>query len=250
MQTSHHLKKKYLFIPLLLFVIGNGSFTYPGNSNTEAGNLIQAADKIPLFVQSDHPLFLEKYKLNPYFTRQLHTVKVAKENLHAIMRHGRCSVANMTGFLLYNNPVLDQELAARIAAHYYHESIVEGVNQDIAFTQMCLETGFLSFKGVVRPGQHNYCGLGAISDRHRGETFDSPEMGIRAHIQHLKAYASEQSLKNEIVDKRFRFVARGSAPYLQDLTGKWAADRHYDKKIQDLIHRLYQFSTSNYYTAL
>ncbi len=250
MRISHQLKKKYLFIPLLLFVIGNGGFTYPGNSNTDFTHLVFSSGRIPLFVKSDDLHLLEKFKLNPYFARKLHSLKLSDKDQHSIMRYGICSISDMTGFLLNSNPALDPELAARIAAHYYRESVAEGVNQDIAFTQMCLETGFLSFTGVVRPGQHNYCGLGAISNKHRGETFNSPETGIRAHIQHLKAYASKEALKNEIVDRRFHFVTRGSAPCLQDLTGKWAADPNYDKKILNLIRRLYDYSASNYYTAL
>jgi len=63
---------------------------------------------------------------------------------------------------------------------------------------------------------------------------------VRAHIQHLKAYASTEKLNTELVDERFRFVKRGSATEISELTGKWATDKQYDKKIRNLLHRLSQ----------
>ena len=44
---------------------------------------------------------------------------------------------------------------------YISEAHDEGINSDVAFAQMCLETGFLKFGGAVTEDMHNYCGLGA-----------------------------------------------------------------------------------------
>ncbi|MEL7244228.1 MAG: cell wall hydrolase, partial [Cyanobacteria bacterium J06573_2] len=71
-------------------------------------------------------------------------------------------------------------------------------------------------------------------------TFPSARVGVRAHIQHLKAYASLEPLAQENVDPRFRFVTRGIAPLVTDLSGRWEADLQYGDKIVALVKRLYE----------
>ena len=39
--------------------------------------------------------------------------------------------------------------------------------------------------------------------------------GIRVQIQHLKVYASTESLKNPCIDPRFKYVTRGCAEYVE-----------------------------------
>jgi len=112
----------------------------------------------------------------------------------------------------------------------------------VAFTQMCLETGFLNFGGDVKPEQFNFAGLGAIGGGEPGLSFPDPRTGIRAQVQHLKAYASEEPLNLALVNPRFRFVRRGSSPTIEGLAGTWAADRQYAVKINTMLQRLYDFS--------
>ncbi len=79
--------------------------------------------------------------------------------------------------------------------------------------------------------QNNFCGLGATGGGEPGHTFVSMEVGVRAHIQRLKAYANAQPLRRKCVDPRFTLVPRATGPYVEDLTGKWAADPQYGPKI-------------------
>ncbi len=65
------------------------------------------------------------------------------------------------------------------------------------------------------------------------------EEGIRAHIQHLKAYSSIEKLNSPIIDKRYKFVKRGSVKTIYDLSGKWAMDPLYGKKLYKLLHKMY-----------
>jgi hypothetical protein len=88
---------------------------------------------------------------------------------------------------------------------------------------------------------NNFCGLGSLNTDHPGETFPSPQIGVRAHIQHLKAYASDEGLNQELVDPRYRWVRYGSSPTVEKLTGAWAADREYGNKIRGILERLYRF---------
>ncbi|MEO1431348.1 MAG: N-acetylmuramoyl-L-alanine amidase [Cyanobacteria bacterium J06632_19] len=123
---------------------------------------------------------------------------------------------------------------------YREEAAIEGVNHDIAFCQMCLETGFLRFGDDIAPQQNNFAGLATIGGGNEVANFPSARVGVRAHIQHLKAYASLEPLAQENVDPRFRFVTRGIAPLVTDLSGRWEADLQYGEKIIALVKRLYE----------
>ena len=46
-------------------------------------------------------------------------------------------------------------------------------------------------------------------------SFPDARTGVRAQIQHLKAYASKDALKRACIDPRFALVSRGSAPYVE-----------------------------------
>jgi len=158
------------------------------------------------------------------------------------MGQGNVSMDKMALFLLQNNPGLGRNNAQMMARLYTEEASFEGVNHDIAFIQMCLETGFLKFGGDVKPDQNNFAGLGAVGNGAPGLSFPNPRIGVRAHIQHLKAYGSEDPLNLELVNPRFRFVRRGCAPTYEGLAGTWAADRQYAVKIDSMLNRLYEFS--------
>jgi hypothetical protein len=122
------------------------------------------------------------------------------------------------------------------------EAGIEGINHDAAFAQMCLETGFLKFGGLVTPEMNNFCGLGSTGPGQPGERFPDSRTGVRAHIQHLKAYATPEPPKQELVDPRYYRVRSGSSPAIGGLAGTWAADRAYGEKIKDILTRLYEFS--------
>lgn len=156
-----------------------------------------------------------------------------------IMDKGYKPVSRLISFMLQHNASLDTGYLARLMKTYISECQTEGVNYDIAFCQMCLETGFLRFNGSVSRFQNNFCGLGAVNASSAGDWFASMEEGIRAHIQHLKAYASTEPLNGPPVDRRFRHVARGTVFTVYDLTGRWASDPRYGEKLEYLLKKLY-----------
>lgn len=165
--------------------------------------------------------------------------KICPSQIDQIMGHGNTSEIQMLMFLKHNNElVLDRY--GDIAQIYREEATIEGVNYDVAFCQMCVETGFLRFGGDVKPEQNNFAGLGAVGSGAQGPSFSDRRTGIRAQIQHLKAYASNAPLVQAVVDPRFRFVTRGVAPLVSQLTGRWASDPNYDKKIMATLRRLYE----------
>lgn len=133
--------------------------------------------------------------------------------------------------------------AADYAEFYFREGAAEGIRGDIAFAQSCVETGNFQFGGDVKPMQNNFCGLGATGGGAVGISFDTPTLGIRAQIQHLKGYASAEPLDGVCVDPRFGYVSRACAPYVEWLgipdnpQGKgWAAGNGYGKGILKVLH--------------
>ena len=159
-----------------------------------------------------------------------------------IMGKGQVLSKDKAAFLLNVNPGAEKKYVESLAVIYTQEAAAEGVNHDVAFAQMCLETGFLKYGGDVKPEQYNYCGLGATGNGNPGLSFPDSRIGVRAHIQHLKAYATAAPLKQELVDPRYRYVRYGSAPSIKGLSGTWAADRGYAEKISNILSRLYNFT--------
>ena len=128
---------------------------------------------------------------------------------------------------------------------YIEEASAEGVKAEVAFCQAMHETGWLKFGGQVSIEQFNFAGLGATDGGASGASFPNVRTGIRAHIQHLKAYANNEPLKNTCVDPRFGLVKRGSAPYVEWLGQKenpygygWATSLKYGYKILKIIDKL------------
>jgi hypothetical protein len=148
----------------------------------------------------------------------------------------------LVSFFLAANPEADSAQVRRLAEYYVDEAAIEGINSDVAFVQMCLETGYLRFGGLVTPDMHNYCGLGAIDAAHPGERFPTEQLGVRAHIQHLHAYGTTVALLQPLVDNRYRYVnPRGKAPDIYHLAGTWAQDTAYGEKLEKLLTLLSRY---------
>ena len=166
----------------------------------------------------------------------------AADSLTAIMGKAKAAADQMKAYLKKKNPAVPQSVLDMIPL-YISEGEAEGVRGDIAFAQSCLETGNFTFSGsAVTLPQNNFCGLGVTQRGKTGLSFDTPQLGIRAQVQHLKAYASTDKLRNERIDPRFRYVTRGCAPYTEWLGQKenpqgkgWAAGEKYGEKILSIL---------------
>ncbi|HTH13727.1 MAG TPA: glucosaminidase domain-containing protein [Spirochaetia bacterium] len=141
-------------------------------------------------------------------------------------------------FLHTMNPQVDLATALNYSLLYEEEGSFEGVNPDLAFAQMLLETSFLKFGGQVRSGQNNFAGLGALDGGDKGLVFASPRLGIRAQIQHLKYYATTLPLKGTSINPRLGYVKRASAPTVWQLGRSWASDAEYGNKLLALEARM------------
>ena len=165
------------------------------------------------------------------------------KGLTKIMGTSVATVEQMKEYIKVKNPAVAQSVIDMIPL-YLSEGKVEGVRGDIAFAQSCLETGNFKFENTaVTLAQNNFCGMGVTSKGKTGNSFDTAQLGIRAQVQHLKAYASTDALMNASVDPRFRYVTRGCAEYVEWLGQKenpngkgWATGKDYGDKILTILN--------------
>lgn len=158
-----------------------------------------------------------------------------------LLAQGQLSAEQLAAFFIQENPQEDEDHILNFAQLYIQEAAAESINSDVAFAQMCLETGFLRFGGLVQPEFHNYCGLGAMNAENPGCIFETEQLGIRAHIQHLQAYATteETELNNELIDPRYSWVHRTKyVETIEGLAGTWATDKNYGTKIENILCRM------------
>ena len=182
-----------------------------------------------------------------------------------IMGSSQTSVRQMVNYFTANGGVYPSyyEEAPRsttleqFAQLYYDISQKEGVRAEVAWAQMCHETGFLKFGGDVKKEQFNFAGLGATGGGEPGFDFGERygknargiKYGVIGQVQHLKCYAStaDAVYKNSDgtpVDPRWKYVTRGSAPVVE-MMNQWAADKSYTKKLTKMIKALLTTSSIN-----
>lgn len=162
-----------------------------------------------------------------------------------IMGQARATVEQMRAYILSVNPEVPKSVLAMLPL-YITEGALEEVRGDVAFAQSCLETGNFTFAGsAVTLDQNNFCGLGVTSTGMRGNSFKTAKEGIRAQIQHLKAYACNDALEQRCIDSRFTYVNRGCAPCVEWLGQKenpygagWAAGKGYGEKILKILSKM------------
>lgn len=167
------------------------------------------------------------------------TESPAKDNLVFVMRDdpkvltilggATATQEQMARFIKKNNPNAKLNCSIdELVKIYYEEAGREGIRPDLAICQAIKETGFWNYGGDVDPKQNNYCGLGATGNKEPGASFPTPQIGARAHLQHLLSYASTKTPKTAIVDPRYMLIVRfkpeifGKIKTWTGLNGVWA----------------------------
>lgn len=173
------------------------------------------------------------------------------DEMHPIMGEAVLTESQMLRYLEAVYPDAP-DVVKSLPAMYLEEGELEGVRGDIAFAQACLETGNFIFPSstAVKLEQWNFAGLGVTKNGMTGNKFASPREGVRAQIQHLKAYATDEPLASECVDQRFSLVKRGSAKYVEWLGIQenpeglgWAAGKDYGPHVLAWYDRIAAFES-------
>ncbi len=122
----------------------------------------------------------------PAAAADLPEVKISDSNqVPACATPGR-----LMAYLHQRNPRMNDRFDG-LATEYMRHGEGLGIRWDMAFFQMILETGALSYTGEVRADQNNFAGLGAAGRGKHGERFTDIASGVKAHLQHLLMYAGE-----------------------------------------------------------
>ena len=118
----------------------------------------------------------------------------------------------------------------------------ENVNTYFVLAQQLLETGIFTFeKSSVKPEYYNFAGLGATDKDPKPNKFFSNYEGQLAQVQHLKGYATTDTLNEECKDQRFSLLAnkRGTATNAAELSNKWASKVEYGKLLANMYNRFH-----------
>jgi len=209
------------------------------HTNTAAAKWLSQDGNLEKLAEAEAELLAEHYG-----------VTFGAEGRTAIMGEAQATAGQMALFCRSKNPApkLTACSLEELAEMFLEEGKAEGVRGDVAFAQSLHETGYFKYGGIVMPEMNNFAGIGALNGNATGQaaSFPDPRTGVRAQIQHLKAYASTEALTKACVDPRFSLVSRGSAPYVEWLgaadnpNGKgWAVPgKGYGEKVTALLEQI------------
>lgn len=208
--------------------------------------------------------------LGPAWAEPLPSELRRAEGPTPIMQPARLDAVQLASWFL-TNPARARVYALDIdvlelAELFLEEGEREGVAGDLAFAQSVLETGSFSYPahGQVRAHFNNFAGLGACDGGAcRVARFPTPRIGVRAQIQHLRAYAdptvTRDTLASPLASPRFDLVhPKGRAPNWEDMGGSrpglpgvnWASDPRYSHKILALYDSMLAFAVEMAGTTL
>ena len=143
-------------------------------------------------------------------------------------------------FVIRNSNQIDR--ARRLADLYIKWGQAFNIRADIAWAQMCQETGFLQFGGIAQPSWNNFAGIG-ITGPGAVVTFASEELGVIAHYAHLawyvypndvNAYCNINYDPRHIGPHRYNGDSSLNCLYL-----RWATDPNYINKIVYIANQIW-----------
>lgn len=178
-----------------------------------------------------------------------HAAGLPQVELTATNKVPACTTpGRLMGFLESRNPNIDPRFRA-IAADYMRIGNELKIRWDVAFFQMMIETGNLTFRGDVQADQNNFAGMGATGNHVHGESFPDVATGVKAHLQHLLMYAGEH-IDNPVAERtrkvqewgiltNWQKSLHGPVTYDQ-LAKQWApTSRRYSREIAGLVEAFY-----------
>ncbi len=181
----------------------------------------------------------------PAFAAELPQIKINDDN-----KVPECATpGRLSAFLDARNKTLNGRFET-IAADYMRVGEELGIRWDVAFFQMLLETGNLTFTGDVSEDQNNFAGLGATGKKEPGESFPDVATGVKAHLQHLLMYAGE-NVENPVAERTRKVQEWGVLTSWQKtidgpmtythLAKKWApGSRNYSRDIANVSESFYE----------
>lgn len=148
------------------------------------------------------------------------------------------SVSDVNAFLRSKN-------CPEYAEIYKEHGETYGVQWVLAVCQSCLETGFWTFRGDVRPSQNNFAGIGAIGNGKSGDKYASPNEGIHAQMQCLALRAGVDIPLGMIISTHVRnnyeYIRNLNTTTWEQLSNSYATDGKYFEKILSIFNEYLMF---------
>ncbi|UOF77033.1 N-acetylmuramoyl-L-alanine amidase [Caudoviricetes sp.] len=123
------------------------------------------------------------------------------------------------------------------------------IRADYMTFQSCLETGFFSFRGDVKPEQNNFAGIGAKGGGAAGDSFSSVFDGCKAQAQNLALRSGSNidinTLLSPYTKANYETIKGRNSFYWSDLAGTYAADKEYWHKIEKIRDEFDAWSAQN-----
>ncbi|MDD3520934.1 MAG: N-acetylmuramoyl-L-alanine amidase, partial [Actinomycetota bacterium] len=226
---------------------GNGNLTNSGFKLSVSGSRL---------ANGNHTLYI--YANNPELGWKYTTVNITIGGSSATgaTATGGAAISGGTNIVGYVPVSVDQLLrpfinrgsgqidrARRLADLYIRWGQAFNIRADIAWAQMCHETGFLEFTGVAKADWNNFAGVG-VTGPGAVVTFASEELGIVAHYAHLAWYVYPNHVNgycSSTYDPRHigahRFNGDSS---INCLNGRWAPAADYANKIIAFASQIWQ----------
>lgn len=142
----------------------------------------------------------------------------------------------------------------------WRAAIKRGILPEVMCSQVCIETGYFKFGGVLDASYHNTCGLkttkgGSDKAAKAHMKFSSWEEGINAHADHLALYAGAKGfpkyspetkgyynekckVNGTTKDPRHFTYLYGKCKTVEDLSGTWATNKKYAEMILTLVKEI------------
>jgi N-acetylmuramoyl-L-alanine amidase len=171
-------------------------------------------------------------------------VQVQKQRTE-IMGQTEVTKEQMVKYFKINNSSKSDAYIDTFITCLMKEASIEGIRAEIALAQTMYETNNFKYTGAIKENQNNFFSLSDNSGSKNGASFKDISTGIRAGIQHLKAYASKETLKQAVVDPRYKQVTKGCAPYVEWLGAKenpyglgWTSVKNYGNEIISRVNAI------------
>ena len=153
------------------------------------------------------------------------------------------SISSIVAHIENLNPGIQKDETRHIIDIYFDESRKEDINPLVAIAQMLHHTKNLKNRNIVEKSYNfGQLGTGNSISKWTLASFTSTTEGIRAHIQHIKAYATTDPIKAEIVDPRYSILDKkgliGSKPALIDMLGAWYSPKSSEQSYNTIVEIL------------
>lgn len=124
-----------------------------------------------------------------------------------------------------------------LAQMYVDEAAAEGVRGDLLLIQAVMETGWFRFdgNGLSDENDFNFAGINACDSCKSASKFESVRMGVRAHVELVRAYADENYTSDDTALPAAYHVetipVRGCCVMWSELGRRWASANGYYKRV-------------------